>query len=114
MVSVEPDAKVNKRKMLDSITANCTHFTDSAALCEALFDCDTPFIAIHDACGMPPGQLLDCGIKRLKRGFIEATRHNVWDQFRIDNGLPLDHQTAGPIIGDLDLELIMDSNYLFS
>lgn len=103
-----------KKKLLDSVTANMTHLTDAAALCEALWDWDVPFVAVHDACGLAPSKTLDEGIKRLKRGLITATEHNVWDTFRKDNNLPLESTTAGPVIGDLRLEDIMESNYMFS
>lgn len=102
------------RKLLSSITANVTHMTDAAALCDALWDWEVPFVGVHDACGLPPSQLLDEGVQRLKRGLINATSHNIWDTFRSDNNLPLDAVTAGPVIGDLHLEDIMDSNYMFS
>ncbi len=103
-----------KKKLLSSVTANVTHMTDAAALCEALWNWDVPFVAVHDACGLAPSQKLDDGIKRLKRGLIDATRHNIWNTFRRDNNLPLDHITAGPVIGDLNLDDIMESNYMFS
>jgi len=102
------------QKLLNSVTANVTHMTDAAALCEALWDWEVSFVAIHDAVGLAPSQRLDEGVERLKRGLITATQHNVWDSFRKDNNLPLSSVTAGPVVGDLDLEEIMDSNYMFS
>ena len=45
--------KPDLKKMLSSVTANVTHFTDASALVEALWDCETPFVAIHDAVGYP-------------------------------------------------------------
>ena len=110
---------MNVRKMCSAVTANVTHATDAAALCAALWDWESPFCALHDAVGMPPGSKLDEGIFRLKKGFVEACSHNVWDGFRTDNDLPLSDRTAGPIVGvkgggGLDLEDIMTSNYLFA
>ena len=103
-----------RKKLLSAVTANVTHMTDAAALCEALWNWEVPFVGVHDAVGLPPSWTLDEGIERLKRGLITATRHNIWDTFRSDNNLPLDPITAGPIIGDLDLEDVMDSDYMFS
>ena len=103
-----------KKKLLSSVTANITHMTDAAALCEAVWDWEVPYVAVHDALGLAPSQTLDDGIQRLKRGLITATKHNIWDTFRSDNNLPLDHVTAGPVIGDLNIEDIMGSNYMFS
>lgn len=106
--------RVDIRAMKSAVTANITHMTDAAALCEALWNWNSPFVGIHDACGMPPSRLLDEGISRLKEGLIQATTHNVWDQFRLDNGLPMEPQTSPPVIGDLDLNEIRSSNYLYS
>ena len=69
---------------------------------------------IHDACGVPIGRLLDDAVVRLKQGFLAATSYPVWDVFRSDNGLPIDALNAPPVIGDLDLNDILKSNYLFS
>jgi len=106
--------EVNRKKLVTAVTSNITHLTDAAALCEALWDCEIPFVGIHDACGLPIGQAIDDGIARLKQGLIDATRHNVWDTFRTDNNLPLDDQTTGPVIGDLNLNDIKKSNYIYS
>ena len=104
----------NKSKLTTAITSNITHLTDAAALCSALWDLECPFVGIHDACGLPPSKLMDEGLKRLKQGFIDATEYSVWDTLRTDNGLPLSPQTAPPIVGDLDLNLIRQSNYIYS
>ena len=106
--------KPDSKKMLSSVTANVTHFTDASALVEALWDCETPFVAIHDAVGYPIGQDLEDGVRRLREGLMEATKHNIWESFLDDNNLPHNHLTAPPIIGDLVLEDILDSPYIFS
>jgi DNA-directed RNA polymerase len=110
----DTELEINTRKMSSSITANITHATDAAALCAALYNWDSPFVALHDAVGMPPGKLVDIGSRRLKEGLVEATGYSVWDAFRLDNDLPLSPQSAPPIIGDLDLEDVLTSNYLFA
>ena len=107
-------ADPNSKKLLNAITANITHLTDAAALYEALWDVEHPFVGIHDACGVAPGKTMDYQVQRLKQGLIDACRHSVWDTFREDNGLPIEPQSAPPIIGDLDLDLIRHSNYIFS
>jgi hypothetical protein len=106
--------EVDKRKMSVAITANITHATDASALCEALWDCQTPFVALHDAVGKPPGKQMDEGIRRLKLGLIEACSHSVWDTFRQDNGLPINGFNAAPIIGGLDLNDVIHSTYIFA
>jgi len=106
--------KPDLKKLLSSVTANVTHFTDAAALVEALWDCKTPFVAIHDAVGYPVGRDLEDGLKRLKEGLRDATRHNIWTNFLDENNLPHNHLTAPPVIGGLDLEDITKSNYIFS
>ena len=101
-MEVETTDEVDARKLLSAVTANITHATDAAALCEALFDWDrTPFVAIHDAAGFPAGKHLDDAVMALKEGFITATQYPVFDSFRSENGLPLDPKTSGPLIGDL-------------
>ena len=108
--------EVDKRKLLNSVTANVTHATDAAALCEALWDWDqSPFVGIHDACGVPPGKHLDDVLVRLKDGLVSATQYNVWDTFRDENGLDKTPLNAPPVVGDLtDWDLVRGSNYLYS
>ena len=108
--------EVDQRKLMNAVTANVTHATDAAALCEALWDwSQSPFVAIHDACGVPPGRHLDEALTRLKEGLVTATQYNVWDTFRDDNGLPKDPITAPPVVGDLkDWDLVRKSNYLYA
>ena len=106
--------EVNTKKMLNSITANLTHLTDATALCEAMWDWEQPFVSIHDAIGLPISSAIDKGIQQLKEGFIRATEYDVWTRFRQDNNLPINPQTAPPVVKDLDLSEILDSDYLFS
>lgn len=107
--------KVDKRRLLNSVTANVTHATDAAALCEAVWDYEHPFVAIHDAAGTSPGRQLEGLITRLKEGFVATTQYSVWDAFRDANGLDKTPTNAPPIIGDLkDWEQVRQSNYLYS
>lgn len=108
--------KVDTRRMLNAVTANVTHATDAAALCEALWNWEqSPFVAIHDACGVPPGKHLEDALIRLKDGLVTATSFDVWKGFRDDNGLEKTSLNAGPVIGDLkDWDLVRRSNYLYS
>ena len=106
----EPDLK----KMLNAVTANVTHFTDAACLVEALYDFDKPFVGIHDAVGFSISQDIEDGLDRLRKGLRDATKHNIWESFLDNNDLPHNHLTAPPIIGDLDIEDITSSSYLFS
>ena len=112
----EPDVGPNTKKLLNAVTANITHATDAAALCEALWDWNqTPFVAIHDAAGFPPGRHLDDALMRLKDGLVTATQYNVWNVFRDENNLKHTPKNAGPIVGDLkDWDQVRNSNYLFS
>jgi hypothetical protein len=110
----EATTDINVKKMLNAITANVTHLTDAAALCEAMYAWEQPMVCIHDAVGVPIGSAVDEAISNLKDGFIEATKYNVWDQFRQDNNLPIEPRTSGQIVGDLKLAEIKDSTYLFS
>ncbi len=105
---------VNRNKMLSGVVPNITHLTDSSSLSESFWNYDGDFITIHDSVGLPPGKKLDEGVVRLKEGFITSTKYNVWDQFRIENDLPIDPQTSGPVVGDLDIEEIRGSHYLYS
>ena len=111
-----PTDEVETRKILNSVTANVTHMTDAAALCEALWNWEqSPFIGIHDAAGFPCGKHLDDAVARLKEGFITAVQYDVWNAFRAENNLPLNSQTVGPVIGDLtDWDLVRKSTYLYS
>ena len=112
-IHVDTD-KPDLKKLLSSVTANVTHFTDAAALVEALWDFELPFVAIHDAVGFAPSHDLEEGLDKLRYGLMKATEHNVWESFLDENNLPLNHLTAPPIIGDLDLEDVLSSSYIFS
>ena len=110
----EETEEMNTKRMLNSITANITHLTDAAALCEAMWDWEDSMVCIHDAVGIPIGEAVDKAVSRLKDGFIAATTFDVWKQFRRCNGLSEGPLTSGPVVGDLDLNDIKDSTYLFS
>ena len=106
--------KPDRRKMLSSVTANVTHFTDASALVEAMWDFEQPCVCIHDAVGFAPSQALEDGLDKLRYGLMKATEHNIWESFIEENGLSFNHHTVPPIIGDLDLEDILSSSYIFS
>jgi len=110
----ESTNEVNKVKLKNAVTANITHLTDASALCAAMWDFEESWVGLHDAVGIAPSQALDEAIQRLKEGFIEATSYNVWQQFCLDNDLPIDAQTPPPVIGDLDIADIQKSTYLYS
>ncbi len=110
----EPTKEVNKVKLRNAVTANVTHLTDASALCAAMWDFEASWVGLHDAVGLAPSQALDEAIEKLKKGFAEATSYNVWEQFCLDNDLPIDAQTPAPIIGDLDIADIQKSTYLYS
>ena len=110
----EKTNEVNRRELRNSIVPNITHLTDSTSLSESLWDYEGDFCTIHDCLGVPPSKNVDKGIERLKDGFIKSTKHNVWETFCLDNDLTIDPSKPPPIVGDLDLELIRQSNYLYS
>ena len=110
----EPTDEVNRVKLKNAVTANVTHLTDASALCAALWNFEESWVGLHDAVGLAPSQALDEAIQKLKKGFAEATSYNVWQQFCLDNGLPIDAKTPAPIIGDLDITDIQKSTYLYS
>ena len=105
---------MNTKRMLNSITANITHLTDAAALCEAMYNWEKPMVCIHDAVGVPIGSDVDDAITRLKEGFIKSTKYDVWKAFRRCNDLPVVAKTSGPVVRTLNLDEIRDSTYLFS
>jgi hypothetical protein len=108
---------VDRQGMLRSIVPNITHLTDSSSLSESFWNYEGDFISIHDCIGLPPGRKLDEGVVRLKEGFISSTRFNVWETFISDNDLnqfwEIDPRDP-TIIGDLDIEEIQHSKYLYS
>ena len=106
--------ETNNRKLITAVTSNVTHLTDAAALCETLWNWEGSFVGIHDAAGFPIGRHLDDAVTGLKQGFATATSYSVWDGFRDDNNLPKTDDTQGPVVGDLDIAEILDSNYLYS
>ena len=97
-----------------SITANATHCTDGAILALALKDFDANFSTVHDAAYTYANGTMTRMLAELKRGYIEAVSFNIWDEFRLANGLPLDPATSFECSNTLDLNRIKDSFYIFA
>ncbi len=106
----EPDIKA----WLRAVTANTIHSIDGAIMVLGLKDFEYPFSTIHDCAATYAGKPMDKMLHDLKVGFIKAVSFNIWDEFRLANGLKLDAETAPPIVGNLDLSMVMESDYIFS
>ena len=109
----EQTDKPDYDKWLSSITANVVHSIDASIMVKGLVDFPHSFSTIHDAAHTYAGQPMDEMLFRLKVGFIEAVSFNIWDEFRRANNLPIIPETAPPIVGNLDLQDVMSSDYIF-
>ena len=106
----EVDIKAWKR----AITANATHMCDSAIMCLALYNFPFAFSTIHDAAHTYASSAMDLMTERLKDGYIQAVKMDIWDEFRRLNGLPIEPATDFPKTNTLDLEVVRQSDYIFA
>lgn len=107
----EADLKGWKRAIL----ANATHMTDGAILALALHNFDCSFSSVHDAAYCYANGSMSEMLGRLKKGFVDATSFNIWDEFRKINGLDhTDPTTDFPTCNTLKLSEVLDSDYLFA
>ena len=110
----EPTDEAGIKKWLSSVTANTIHSIDASAMVLAFKDFQYSFSTIHDAAHTYAGKAMDEMLVNLKKGFIEAVSFNIWDEFRKHNDLSLDPKSSPPIVGNLELDSVMNSDYLFS
>lgn len=111
----EPTGEADIKAWKRSILANATHMCDSAILVIGLKDFESSFSTVHDAAYTYATDSMTQMLERLKEGFIEAVRFNIWDEFRKINGL--DHKdptTSFPRTKTLILDDVRDSDYLFA
>ena len=110
-----PTDKPNVKKWLSSIVPNAIHSLDGSLLAIGLHDFDVSFSTVHDAVYTYAGSCMDDMLTRLKRGYVEAVSYDIWTEFMIANGLDhTDPTLAPPIVGTLDLDMVMKSDYIFA
>ena len=109
-----PTDKPDINKWISAITANTVHSIDSSVMVLSFEDFPYDFSTIHDAAYTYAGKPMDFMIKNLKEGFIKACSFNIWDEFRKANNLPIDPKSPPPIVGNLDLDSVRHSDYIFS
>jgi DNA-dependent RNA polymerase len=94
--------------------ANQIHGLDSSLICLALGDFQHSFFCCHDSCSTYAGAPMIDMKERLRKAYKTVAEFNMWQEVRKANGLPEDATKAPPIVGDLDVELVLKSSYLFS
>jgi hypothetical protein len=109
-----PTGEVDLRAWKRAITANATHMCDAAILAIGLHDFDSAFSTVHDAAYTYPNKSMQEMLDRLRKGYVEAVKMDIWDEFRKINGLPLDPATAFPKTNTLDLDDVLNSDYIFA
>tara|TARA_B100001989_G_scaffold199791_1_gene148321 strand:+ start:1627 stop:4233 length:2607 start_codon:yes stop_codon:yes gene_type:complete len=114
MSDYQPTDKPDINKWISAITANTVHSIDSSVMVLSFDNFPYDFSTIHDAAYTYAGEPMDFMIKNLKEGFIKACSFNIWDEFRKANNLPIDPKSPPPIVGNLDLDSVRQSDYIFS
>ncbi len=56
---------------------------------------------------------MDTMQQQLRRAFVDVARFDMWSAVLEANGLEKDVTSPPPIVGTLDIELALDSAYLF-
>lgn len=111
----EPTGEADLKAWKKAVLANATHMVDAALLSIALHDFDCSFSTVHDAAYCYGNSSMTQMLSRLKGGFKQAVEFNIWDEFRKINGLDhTDPTTAFPTTDTLDLDEVLDSDYLFA
>jgi DNA-directed RNA polymerase len=106
----EPDIK----KWLSSITANTIHSLDASLLSLGLADFPEAFSTVHDACYTYCGTCMDDMLQRLKEAYVATVSFDIWGEFLKANDLENKPETAAPIVGNLDLNQVLKSDYIFA
>ena len=110
-----PTDKPNLDKWLSSITANAIHSLDGSCLTIGLHDFPVSFSTVHDAVYCYASSSMDDILERLKAAFIETVSFDIWTEFLKANNLPTDNpKSYPPIVGNLDLSQVMQSDYIFA
>lgn len=105
------DGKYNVRSATNGIVPNFVHSNDSAHLCMTLNEFKGSIVPIHDSFGTHPSDVPELH-KALRSTFIE-----LYDTFKIEDFLEFNGIEQGdlevPTLGDLDLEVIRESRFMF-
>lgn len=114
--------KLDRRKQSSGISPNFVHSLDAAHMCRTVAYCAEAgiksFAMIHDSYGAPAADA-ETLIHELRRAFVDQYSVNVLKEFRdqIVEGLPdgLANKVPGvPLMGNLDLNVVLDSEYFFA
>ena len=115
LTEYHPTDEPNLKKWLSSITANTIHSLDGSCLAIGLHDFPTSFSTVHDAVYCYASSAMDDILTRLKEAFVETVSYDIWTEFLKANDLPLDNPLSyPPIVGNLDLNTVLDSDYIFA
>ena len=107
----EPDIK----KWLSSVTANTIHSLDASILALGLGDFPESFSTVHDAIYTYAGSCMDDILAKLKQAYVDTVSFDIWTEFLEANGLPTDNpESYPPIVGNLDLNRVLESDYIFA
>lgn len=109
----EPTDEPDLKKWMSSITANAIHQLDGCLL-SVLASFNESFSTVHDAAYTYCGSCMDEMLALLKRGYVDTVSYNIWDEFLKANDLPITPDTAPPIVGNLDLQMVLRSDYIFA
>jgi hypothetical protein len=109
-----PTKEADLKDWRRAITANTIHSIDASIMVKAFRNFNHNFSTIHDAAHTYASKAMDEMTDRLKEAFIEACSFNIWDEFRKANDLNIDNKNTPPIVGNLDLQDVKHSDYIFS
>ena len=109
-----PTGEPDVRKWRTATCANQIHGLDASLICIALGDFQHSFFCCHDSCSTYAGAPMIDMKERLRAAYKTVAEFNMWEEVRKANNLPSDVTKAPPVVGDLDLGLVLKSAYLFS
>ncbi|RLA26270.1 MAG: hypothetical protein DRQ62_00105 [Gammaproteobacteria bacterium] len=103
------DVKPSKGKQSQGASPNAIHSLDAAHLALTVHRCDFPVTTVHDSFGC---LLSDMPVlfRTIRETFVELYSNDPLQKLMED----IDGDLRGVLIGDLDLSLVLDSEYCFS
>jgi DNA-directed RNA polymerase len=114
LTEYKPTDKPDMKKWNSSITANAIHSLDASCLALGLKQFPVAFSTVHDAVYTYGASCMDDILASLKQSYIDTVSFDIWTEFLTANGLEATPENAPPIVGNLDLSMVLQSDYIFA
>ena len=110
-------SQLDKPKMINGIAPNFIHSLDATLLAQTVlklnYDGCRSYHLIHDSYGVPVNQVPNLN-KRVRESFVELFKTNPLQTFVNDTNPLYENKPCDIMVGDLDLDDVLQSSYIFS